>query len=199
MTTQFLSLSPVVAPAAHRSLAPPRPADVRRRPRHSSTASCWSAAPGSVPFTPAVEISRSPLALPAYAGFSLLRISARLPPQPDLHARLRLHRRLQPAGRALHDSAARRPAVDPRAQLSARRDARHGRAVSRPPARRRTRRHPAHLHRASLEHGLQLLRLAEKHSARDARSRQDLPLQLVAALHRSRIALTPPSAWSGTP
>ena len=39
------------------------------------TAFSWSGGPGSDPFTPQVEISRSPLALVAYAGYSLLRIT----------------------------------------------------------------------------------------------------------------------------
>ena len=51
------------------------------------------------------------------------------------------------------------------------------------PDRRGDGRHPAHLHRAGVEHGVQLLRVAEEHSARDARGGQDLPLQLVSALH----------------
>ncbi len=64
--------------------------------------------------------------------------------------------------------------------------------------RRRAGRDPAHLHRAGVEHGVQLLLVAEEHSARDARGGQDLPLQLVSALHAAGSCLTPPSAWCGT-
>ena len=106
-----------------------------------------------------------------------------------LHAGLRLRRRLQSARRAHHDSAARHPAVDSGAQLSARRDAGDGGAVSQSPDRRGDGRNSAHLHRPGLEHGLQLLLFAEEHSARHARGGQDLPLQLVSAVHAVRVAL----------
>ena len=67
---------------------------------------------------------------------------------------------------------ARHSAIHPRAQLSAGRDAGHGGAVPHPPARRGIRLHPTDLHRPGVEHGFQLLRLAEIHSARAARSRR---------------------------
>ncbi len=41
--------------------------------------------------------------------------------------------------------------------------------------------------------------VTEEHSARDARSSQDLQIQLVATLHRDRTALLPRLAWCGTP
>ncbi len=50
------------------------------------------------PFTPSVEISQSPLALPAYAGLSLLRITHCVWVELGLHAGVWLHRCLQPTG-----------------------------------------------------------------------------------------------------
>ncbi len=128
------------------------------------------------PFNPQVEISRDPRML---AGLRRVLADAHwhcLFSLAGIHVDLRLRRRLQRAGRAHHDSAARHPAIHPGAQLSAGSDAGHGRLVSASSARRRAGSHPAHLHRTGLEHGVQLLLVAEEHSARDARGRQDLPL-----------------------
>jgi hypothetical protein len=50
------------------------------------------------PFTPSVEISQSPLALPAYAGLSLLRIAIAYGLSLVFTLRVRLHRCLQSAG-----------------------------------------------------------------------------------------------------
>ena len=55
----------------------------------------------------------------------------RLCAEPGLHAGLWIRRGLQPAGRALHDSAARCAAVDSGAEFSSRRDAGDGGVVSR--------------------------------------------------------------------
>src|SRR5208282_4307399 len=114
------------------------------------------------PFTPEVEISRSLLALPAYAGYSLLRITIAYV--------------LSLMFALAYGSLARRAAVDPRAQFFASRDAGYGRTVPYSPTRRGDGRHPFNLHRASVEHGLQLLRFAQKHSQRDARGGKDLRL-----------------------
>ncbi len=106
-----------------------------------------------------------------------------------LHVGVWLRSRLQPEGRTHHDSAARHSAVDPGAQLPARRNAGDGGAVSASSAWGRDGRYPAHLHGSSVEHGFQLLLVPEEHSARHARSRQDLSLQLVSAVHPIRTAL----------
>ena len=103
--------------------------------------------------------------------------------EPRLYAHLRIRRRLQPARRALHDSTSGRVAIDPRAQFSSRRNAGHGGLISWTATGSRSGRNSADLHRSGLEHGVQLLRVIEEHSQRDARSRKDLPLQLVAALY----------------
>ena len=65
------------------------------------------------------------------------------------------------------------------------------------PARRGAGIDPADFYRASVEHGVQLLFVAEKHSARDARGGGDLSLELVAAIHANGAALFAPSGWCG--
>ena len=109
--------------------------------------------------------------------------------QPRLRRRLWLLRRLSSARRSVHDRRAGHPAVDSGAQLSARRHAGDGLALAHAPARRRDGRHPAHLHRPGLEHGLQLLLLHPQHSARAARGLADLPLHRVAAVLAARTSL----------
>ena len=49
--------------------------------------------------------------------------------------------------------------------------------------------HSADFHRASVEHDVQFLFVAEKYSARDARGRRNLPLELVATVHADGAAL----------
>jgi hypothetical protein len=135
------------------------------------------------PFTPEVEISRSLLALPAYAGYSLLRIT--------IAYVLSLIFALVYGYIAARNARAERfmvPLLDvlqsipvlsflPPVMLAM------VALFPHPPTRCGDGRHPSNLHRPGVEHGLQLLRFAQKHSQRDARGRKDLRLQLVAALH----------------
>ena len=135
------------------------------------------------PFTPTVEISRSLRALPAYAGYSLLRIT--------IAYVLSLGFTLVYGYVAAYNPRAERfmlplldvLAVDPCVEFSSGRDAGHGGAVSGPAARCGTGGDPSDFYRASLEHGLQFLCVAEKHSERNAGGGGDLPVQLVATLH----------------
>ena len=111
------------------------------------------------PFTPAVEISRSPLALPAYAGLSLLRIT--------IAYVLSLAFTLIYGYVAAYNAKAERfmiPLLDvlqsiPGAQLLAWGNAGDGRVVSQPAAGRRDGRDTAHLYRTSLEHGVSVFTL----------------------------------------
>ena len=135
------------------------------------------------PFTPEVEISHSPLALAAYAGYSLLRIT--------IAYLLSLAFTLVYGYVAAYNPRAERfmiPLLDvlqsipvlsflPGVMLAM------VALVSRQTTGRGSGSDPAHFHRPGVEHGVQLLRLAEKHSERDARGGEDLSIQLVAALH----------------
>ena len=120
------------------------------------------------PFHPQVEISRSLGALPVYAGYSLLRIA--------LAYVLSLLFAVTYGYIAAYRPRAERfmiPLLDvlqsiPVLSFLPGRDAGHGRAFSGPSIGRRTGRGSAHFYRTSLEHGLQLLCIAEKYSARDA-------------------------------
>ena len=141
------------------------------------------------PFNPHVEISRDPSQLPLYAAYSLLRIGiayvlslaftmvygyvAAYNPRAE-RIMIPLLDILQsiPVLSFLPGVMLAMVALFPHHQIGV-----------------ETGRHPADLHRAGVEHGLQLLLLAEEHSARDARGREDLPLQLVSALHAIRAAL----------
>jgi hypothetical protein len=127
------------------------------------------------PFTPTVEISRSIWALPAYAGYSLLRIT--------IAYGLSLVFTLVYGYVAAYNPRAERfmiPLLDvlqsipvlsflPGVMLA---------MVALFPGRQ-----------LGVEHGVQLLRFAEEYSERDAGSGNDLPLQLVAALHANGIAV----------
>ena len=152
-------------------------------------ASWKSGAPGSAPSTPHVEISRSLGALPVYAGYSLLRIAlayvlsllfavtygyiAAYRPRAERFM-IPLLDVLQsiPVLSFLPGVMLAMAALFPGRQLGV-----------------ETGRGPAHFYRTGLEHGLQFLCIAEKHSARDAGSGHDLPFQLVAALPPDRAAL----------
>ena len=149
------------------------------------------------PFTPHVEISRKLSALPVYAGYSLLRIALAYVLSLLFARHLWIHRGLPSARRTLHDSAARRSAIHSGVEFSSGRDAGNGGAFSGTSTGRRVGRGPAHFYRAGVEHGLQLLCVAEEHSARDAGGGHDLPLQLVAALSSDRTAVRARSAWCG--
>ena len=119
----------------------------------------------------------------------------RLPAEPDLCRRVRLHRRVHSAGRSLHDRGPGYSAIDSRPQLSACGDAGHDLAHSRAPAGHRDGRHPADLYRAGMEHGVQLLLIAQEPAARAARSRQRLSLFRVAALLAAGTAVL--GHWAG--
>ena len=83
-------------------------------------------------------------------------------------------------GRAVHDSAAGHAAVHSGPQLSSGRHAVHGRAFPDQATGRGTGLDPADLHRAGVEHDLQLLFLAEEHSAGDDGGGAGLSVELVA-------------------
>jgi hypothetical protein len=89
---------------------------------------------------------------------------------------LRIRGRVQRSSGAPYAPGARHAAIDSRAEFSSRRDARHGCSFSGTPIGRGIGRGPADFYRAGLEHSVQLLRFAEKYSARNAGSGGDLSL-----------------------
>src|SRR5712692_3626696 len=95
------------------------------------------------PFTPAAEISRSPRALPGYAAYSVGRIV--------IAYALSLAFALG-SGRTVAAAAARHPAIHPRAEFPARRNAGYGGAVSSPAVGARARGNLADFHRPGVEH-----------------------------------------------
>src|ERR1700736_66748 len=74
--------------------------------------------------------------------------------EPDIRARIWVHRGIQAQGGAIHDSLAGYPPVDSCTQLPSRRHAGHGVIVSASPAWCRTGSHSAHLYGPGLEYGL---------------------------------------------
>ena len=106
-------------------------------------------------------ISQSARALPLYAFYSIVRIGIAYLLSLVFAIGYGYYRRLPSACRSLDDRGARHPAIDPGAQLSARRDAGDGLAGAHAPAWHRDGRHPADLHRPGVEPGLQLLFLAQ--------------------------------------
>ena len=150
------------------------------------------------PLTPEVEISRSPWALPAYAGYSLLRIGAAYT--------LSLAFTLVYGYVAAYNARAERymiPLLDvlqsipvlsflPGVMLA---------MVALFPERQlgvEVRVDFADFHRSGLEHGVQLLRVSEEHSQGNARSGEDLPVQLVADASRKWSCRLRRSDWCGT-
>ena len=100
---------------------------------------------------------------------------------------------------AADDRRAGYPPVHPGAELSARRHARHGGALSHPPVGRGAGFDRAHLHRPGVEHGVQLLLLAQSHSARAARGRARSTVSAPPSASCSWNCRSAPSAWCGTP
>ena len=109
--------------------------------------------------------------------------------ESGVHAGIWIRRGVQRARRKDHGATAGYAAVHPRAQFSSRCDGGDGGAFSYEAARRGAGLHTADFHRASVEHDVQFLLIAEKYSARDARSRRNLPLELVATVHADGAAL----------
>ena len=138
---------------------------------------------------PSAQISQSARALPLYAFYSIVRIGVAYLLSLIFAVGYGYYRRISPARRSVHDRRAGHPAIDSGAQLSAWRHAGDGLALAHASARRRDGRHPAHLHRPGLEHGLQLLLLHPQHSARAARGLADLRLHRVAAVLATRASL----------
>ena len=116
------------------------------------------------------DISLRPARCRNMRCFRVLRIAHRVRLQPGFHPGLRLRGGVQRQGGTIHDSAAGHAAVHSRAEFPARRDAVDGGAFSHAATGHRAGIDPADFYGAGVEHGVQLLLLAEKHSERDARS-----------------------------
>ncbi len=150
------------------------------------------------PFTPEVEISRSPFALPVYAGYSLLRIT--------IAYVLSLLFTLVYGYVAAYNPRAERfmiPLLDvlqsipvlsflPGVMLA---------MVALFPGRQlgvEAGRDPADFYRAGVEHGVQFLRVAQEHSQRDARGGDHLSTSAGGSGSSRWSCRSRRSAWCGT-
>ena len=136
-----------------------------------------------------MEIHLEPSALPTIRDVFGAANRRRVHGESGVHAGIRIRRGIQRARGKNHGSAAGYAAIHSRAQFSSRRDGGDGGAFSYEAAGRGAGLHTADFHRASVEHDVQFLFVAEKYSARDARGSRNLPLELVATIHADGAAL----------
>ncbi len=112
----------------------------------------------------------------------------RLSAEPGVRDWLRIFRRLPQARGSADAGGARHPAIDSGFELSSRSDAGHGVVVSIAAVRSRVWIHPAYFHRASLEHGLQFLCVAQSAPARIDGSIARVPFRKHSTLFAAGIA-----------